>query len=392
MPGSLHRTGSPPVAFETALYETARWVAADDPVWDDWIETVPHDIFHTAGYHRYARGLGEGEPFAVVVGDRDRGLMWPYLLRSLPDGTADRTASGASATMDVTSVYGYPGPLAWGVESGDPFLLEAWREVQACWLRQGAVTAFTRFHPLLGNAAIAHGFSAAGADNGSTDSVMDVGRTVSVDLTLGYDGARARYSRDLRRTIDRARERGLVSEHDEDWSELGTFARLYDDTMSRLQAADYYRFQEEDFRRLRDELPDSLHLLVTRSGDRVVAAGLFTEQDGLVEWYLVGTDPDYLARSPSKVLVDFAIEWAGARGGTALHLGGGLGGGEDSLLDFKTRFSPLRHAFWTGRWVLDPTVYGELVTARQSQLEPGTILDPGYFPAYRAPVIAADAL
>jgi hypothetical protein len=358
----------------------------DDPAWEDWLDPVPRDIYHTAGFHTYARGSGEGEPYLIVVGDRRQGLAWPYLLRRV--ATVPELAS--SAATDITSVYGYPGPLAWGCEPGDRFLERAWAEVQAIWRQQGAASAFTRFHPLLGNASVAAGFRGDASLDGASALIAAPGHTVSVDLSLGYEGVRATYGRDLRREVDQSRRAGLTTVHDEDWTELSTFARLYDETMLRLQASDYYFFGETNFARLRDALGQHLHLLVTRSGDAVAAAGLFTEWDGIVEWYLVGTDIAFSSQSPSKVLVDSAIEWALGRGNRILHLGGGRGGSEDSLMWFKSRFSPRRHVFHTGRWILDADRYADFVAARRSALGDGVVLDPGYFPAYRARIVAPE--
>lgn len=354
-------------------------VRADDPAWEEWLEHVPRDVFHSAGYHAYSEGSGEGQAYLAVVGNHDRGLAWPYLLRRIdPD---DR---GPQPITDVNSVYGYPGPLAWGCQPGDALLERAWTEIQGVWRSQGAITAFTRFHPILGNAAIAQDFRSPG---GSIDGVVDNGQTVSVDLSLGYQGARGAYGRDLRREIDRSRAAGLVTEVDTEFAELGTFARLYKETMQRLHAADYYFFQESDFQRLREALPGRMDLILTRLDGEVAAAGLFTEWQGLVEWYLVGTDAKFANLSPSKALVDFAIEWAIGRGASVLHMGGGRGGSNDSLLWFKGRFSPRRHAFFTGRWILNQAATTELSDARRVALEPGTSLEANYFPEYRAPIV-----
>src|SRR4029077_9191772 len=95
-------------------------------------------------------GGGGGEPMLITVGDRERGLAWPYLLRRID---AMEGLAGTNAT-DVTSVYGYPGPIAWGCQPGDPFLAGGWQEILEVWRQQRVVSAFTRFHPLLGNAAI----------------------------------------------------------------------------------------------------------------------------------------------------------------------------------------------------------------------------------------------
>ncbi len=369
--------------------ELARLDAADGvtlirlggSAWDDALQAVPASVFHGAGYHRYSRGYGEGEPYLAVVGDRVRGLAWPYILRPITDLP---WLAGSGAT-DVHSVYGYPGPLAWGHAPGDGFVAWALGQVGETWRRQGAVSAFTRFNPVLDNAGLVRDLA---SDDGwiTPAGVKAAGATVSVDLTLDQDLVRAQYGRDLARSIAALRRHGLVTVHDEWWDHLSTFADLYRNTMTRIGAADFYWFQERDFERLRADVGDHLHLLVTTLDDVVVAAGLFLEHDGVVEWHLVGSNDRFRDLSPSKLLVDDAIQWSRERGNRVLHLGGGRGGREDSLYWFKSRFSPQRHQFSTGRWILEPDRYAAFTAARQAALPSGASSDPDFFPAYRAPV------
>src|SRR6185503_5168603 len=117
-------------------------------------------------------------------------------------------------------------------------------------------------------------------------------------------------------------------------------------------------------------------------GTTIAAAGLFTELDGLVQAHLVGIGEEYRHLSPLKVLLDDARRWARERGAHALHLGGGRGGQDDSLLAFKSRFSDRRHVFHTGRWILDEQAYRELAAARPGAAAHST----DFFPAYRAPL------
>jgi hypothetical protein len=74
--------------------------------------------------------------------------------------------------------------------------------------------------------------------------------------------------------------------------------------------------------------------------------------------------------------------WAKAQGATVLHLGGGVGGAQDSLFDFKSGFGTGRHVFRLWKRVLRPDVYRALDEARREiRGEP----DPKFFPTYRAP-------
>jgi ribosomal protein S18 acetylase RimI-like enzyme len=356
---------------------------AGDPAWDDWLSDVPRDVYHTAGYHAYAHGSGEGEPYLIVVGDRQRGFAWPYLLRQVSEV---ESLAGSGAT-DVTSVYGYSGPLAWGCTLGDPFLATAWSEVLAVWRHQGAVSAFTRFHPLLGNASLLSALPWPRDGAVEPEPVVALGRTVSIDLSVSEEAARAGYSESLRRQIRNFRQAGLTTTHDEDWTDLAAFAHLYRETMARNAAADYYFFDASDFDRLHTALSGHVHLLVTRMDEVVGAAGLFTEYEGIVQEHLVATNKALAPVSPYKVLIDDAYTWARKRGNTVFHLGGGRGAYEDSLFEFKRRFSPRRHPFFTGRWIIDRQACRDLVKARVSAAQGEGLLDPDYFPAYRAPVV-----
>lgn len=358
-------------------------VGADDPAWEEWLDGVPRDVYHTAGYHTYARDSGEGEPYLLVVGGRRTGIAWPYLLRQV----AEVEGLAGSTATDVNSVYGYPGPLAWGCRPGDPFLERAWCEILAVWREQRAVSAFSRFHPLLDNASLVSGLSWTADAGDGPGPLVAGGLTVSIDLTVSDLAAREAYARGLRREIDASRRAGLTTEYDEDWTHLATFTRLYRETMVRNRAAEYYFFGLRDFERLRAALSGRLHLLVTHVDGEVAAAGLFTEFAGIVQVYLVATNDKYRRLSPYKVLLDDARRWAREHGNTVLHLGGGRGGREDTLFWFKSRFSPRRHPFYTGRWILDRTAYRDLLEARLSSGAARDTRDEDFFPAYRAPLM-----
>lgn len=360
-------------------------LSATDTAWEEWLSDVPRDVYHTAGYHAYAQESGEGEPYLLVVGDRRRAMVWPYLLRRVSEVGE---LAGSDAT-DVTSVYGYPGPLAWGCGPGDPFLSSAWSEIQEVWREQRAVAAFTRFHPLLDNASLLSGLRSPSHVGAEMEPVVPVGQTVSIECSLSEEAARAGYAGTLRRQIDASRRAGLSTTHDVSWTDLANFAQLYRETMVRSGAAGYYFFDEADFQRLRVALAGHLHLLVTRLDDVVAAAGLFTEFGGIVQAHLVATNDAAVSLSPSKVLLDDSRRWARERGDVVLHLGGGRGGREDSLFTFKSRFSDRRHLFHVGRWILDRTAYEDLLEVRLTGRPDGRVLDPTFFPAYRAPLVEA---
>mgnify|MGYP003873550269 CR=1 FL=1 len=122
-------------------------------------------------------------------------------------------------------------------------------------------------------------------------------------------------------------------------------------------------------------------LKAARLGEEAVALMLFTVRGDIAQAHLTGASDRWRHLSPLKALIDGACDLARAHGATRLHLGAGRGGHEDSLYAFKSRFSPLRHDFVLGRWVLDPELHARLSAAAH----PDGNADERYFPAYRAP-------
>ncbi|HYM10811.1 MAG TPA: GNAT family N-acetyltransferase [Bryobacterales bacterium] len=351
--------------------------ASAESDWNRAIETTPHDFYHTAAYHRFSQDCGEGEAFLAVYGSARRYLAWPYLLRPL----------GSGELRDVTSVYGYAGPLAFGCAPGDPFLDRARDRIGRLWLSQKVVTVFTRFHPLLENHRWAEGapweppLRAPLVPGGG---VHAGGVSVSIDLTRPEAATWHDYQSGLRNRIHHGRRLGLASEIDEGWSHLEDFVRFYHATMERNHALSYYFFSLDYFRRLRQALGAHAFLLLARLGGEIAAAGIFIEYAGSVQNHFCVNNEQYLRLAPSKVLLDDVRRWAQERGNHVFHLGGGRGGRQDSLFGFKAAFSRRRHLFYTGRWILDPIAYHALCA--------GIRAAPDFFPAYRAPLAGQEGL
>jgi hypothetical protein len=350
---------------------------------------VPHDFYHTAGYHRLAEACGEGQAFLAVYGDESRFLTWPYLLRPVSScaGLED------SEYTDVGSVYGYPGPLFYKASHDGEFLVSAWGALTANWRRQKAVAVFTRFHPLLENHLPLKALQSQNAQShccpgmGLTPS----GPTVSIDLTLSDEAVVRNYQKILRQEIHTGRRRGLKTCVDEQWRRRDDFIDLYHRTMLRNRAGRQYFFSSDYFDQLRSELGAHAHLMVTRLDERVAAAGVFVEYAGIVHAHLAGSSDELKGLSPLKTLLDDVRIWAQQRGNHSMHLGGGRSGKDDSLLAFKSRFSPRRHDFFVGRWVLDSGAYQKLGERRRAYAAKEQLVaeDEEFFPGYRTNLVQA---
>lgn len=326
------------------------------------LDTVEsYDFYHTPEYHEIeGRRLG-AEPL-LLVGEDGSGLVaLPLPIRSVE----------GLGIQDATSVYGYAGLLRSPGAQETPALLGQMGRSLA---ELGVVTLFTRLHPLTGPLPEpGHG------------EVATVGCTVSLDLTLSGAEQFARYRRDHRADVRRLIRRGFECR-------LGTpgdvalFHRLYLESMTRLQASDDYRFSLDYLRSLMGRPELDVRLIVCEWEGEVVAAATFSFQRPFVQGHLAATRAASLRHSPMKLIYDVTRRLALAEGYEVLHLGGGVGGGRDSLFEFKRGFATREHDFQVWRWVLDEDHYRAACAAVGRSPTTG-----GFFPAYRAPAFSAPA-
>jgi hypothetical protein len=364
-------------------------LSSADREWNESLAGLPHDFYQRADYHRFESENGEGAAHAFVATCGDQRLVWPYLLKQVvvPGMT------GEVAMAEVRSAYGYSGPVC-SHNCDSSFLTLAFQSLAEAWRSQGVVNAFCRLHPvLMTHDAFSRVIETGALDSwkpASTDILVCHGKTISIDLRLETEVRRARYSAMLRKGIRRNQRDGLRTVRDADFRHLRDFYEFYVATMDRNHASKYYYFSFDYFERLTCHLPGSVHLFVTSAGNKPSCAGLISEYQQQLQALFVMTNPNPEVKAPSRTLFDDVCDWGRERGATDFHLGGGVGGGKDSLFDFKAQFSDLHRDFYTCRLVIDPDKYASLVRIRNavSQLDEAE----SFFPAWRKPLPIAEEL
>jgi Acetyltransferase (GNAT) domain len=351
--------------------------------WNAHVGRARHDFFHTAEYHRIAEEFGNGKAWLAVYGTADRFVAWPYILQQV-----DAQSSSLGPLWDVTSAYGYGGPVQCGCAGDDAFLASAWAAMVDAWRSQHVVSVFARFHPLLDNWRYVPCLRNVRQTDPYLGEDVSEGKTVAIDLTRSEAEIEAGYDRRLRQALRRLSKTGMFVTLDPQWIFIEDFIRMYYATMRRNNARSIYFFPNQYFCKLKKALGSHGSLIIAKIGEAVTGAGLLIEYHGIVNLHLLATDDRFVDCSPSKLIIHEAQAWARVRGNQILHLGGGRrSSNHDSLFRFKALFSNAFFRFDTGRWILDENVYETLTRERQTQVN--SFHDksvPPYFPAYRAPI------
>ena len=349
---------------------------------DQWINALElcgkYDTYHLPEYHLLAKEQKEGTPFLFFFQDEGYFAAFPFLLRQISDvqGLED------SQLFDVTSVYGYPG-IVTNIENGS-INSEAFRDdfqkglLQVLYDKK-VIAFFTRQNPLFQTSWLFHGMG----------DIQAMGKTVAVNLTQSMHEQEKNMTKGHRYDIRKAKKSGVFAYEDKEFDKLDEFILIYNETMKRNGALEYYFFSKSYYNELKSSLGNKIKLFVAEKDGMLISASLFLVTGKIIQYHLSGTPYKYLSYSGAKVILDEVRKWGASQGYKWLHLGGGLGSMEDSLFRFKSGFSKTKFSFEIIKGIIEPQIYNKLVAQKKHWIESSGYekKSDNYFPAYRAPVI-----
>lgn len=343
--------------------------SSDAASWNRFIAHIPEaDIYFRAEYCRIYEENGEGMARLFVYAEDDLVVCYPFLLRCIDDLPAARAAGFGQSYYDISTPYGYGGPLTnAGPEARDGLMERFSEEFHRYCLDRNIVTEFVRFHPILRN------YEWYPAANPSYSK-----NTICLRLTDDEAVITGRYKSDNRNRVRKARKEGLgIVRADPD--RLEQLLRLYYSTMDRNHAKPYYYFSETFFANTVRLLHGHIELFEVTHEDKIIASCLFMHFNQYVHYHLMGSDSDYLRFAPINLLIHEAALWAKEQGYAYLHLGGGYTG-NDSLYRFKKTFNEEQSLdYYVGNKIHMPDIYAKL------QEHVRDMAKDEYFPAYRHP-------
>lgn len=343
---------------------------------EDWDRVVAsfsnHDVYYSHGYVEGFMLHGDGEPLLIYYESDSMKGMYVAMRRDLSmlPWTTGKIQSGR--WYDLATPYGYGGWIFEGeVNAQDMCLFYA--EYKDFMLNNNYVSNFVRYSPVLKNAeSMSH-----------VSRVIDLGKTIAMDLSsedLIWQNIKSKN----RNMIRKALKNGVTIEHSKPTKELmATFKLIYDDTMRNDNAIDYYFFEESFYQSIIDSLSDKTEVFYALLDGKIIAISIILYSGDMMHYHLSGTVAEYRKFAPTNLLLYEAALWGCKQGFKVLHLGGGVGSGEDNLYKFKAAFNRNSdYQFSIGQEIFNLGMYNQLIEWRKEK-EPAFACDASFFPAYR---------
>ncbi len=334
------------------------------------------DAYYTAEYARVFSDVEDGLGYAYLVEDPwGNHILYPFVRRDL--SKLEHTGREGHGLFDIVTPYGYGGPTYVGADCRRDEMMSRFRRSFSHYCsREGIVSEFVRYHPLIRNYLY---------EVGNVDLAV-IRTTIVMRPETDEQIIMSRIPSKTRNMVRRAVNAGVIVRFtlSPDDEELQTFIRLYSDTMNRRHAEDFYLFPVATIKQMFESMCGSIALFTAHATDgSPVSSAIILHGGPFIHYHLSGSDPARMPPGTNNLLLLKAAVWGALVGATEFHLGGGYSEG-DSLFKFKASMSSERREFAIGRVIHDPVNYGRLAKVAAGRLGPTSASAQGFFPAYRA--------
>lgn len=331
--------------------------------WDDVVCSFEeYDVYYLSGYVRAFQIHGDGEPQLFYYEEDGLRAIYVYMKRK----------TVIEGVYDSITPYGYGGVLFEG-DSCEANLKAFWTAYVDKMKEQNIVDNFVRYHPVLANAVLMKMIS----------DVIDLGKTVAFHL----DSSEVIWENIIsknRNMIRKAEKNGIEIHHAHDIELFKDFIRIYNATMDKDNAEEYYYFSEEFYNSIHEDLDGNYEMFYATLNGQIIAMSIMLFANKQMHYHLSGSMMEYRNLAPSNLLLYKAALWGCEQGYKTLHLGGGVGSGEDNLYRFKAAFNRNSNfRFSIGKMIFDNEKYKELIEMRANS-DSGFNPQSNYFPLYRS--------
>ncbi|TGV03922.1 peptidoglycan bridge formation glycyltransferase FemA/FemB family protein [Flavivirga rizhaonensis] len=328
---------------------------------NEWKKTLAkvsnYDFYHTYVYHKLSKKENE-EAILLKYSEDDKLICIPFILRKIKN----------TEYFDVTSVYGYSGPLHKNINpsfDNTNFI----KVLKKYFIDKKIVSVFSRLNPFIKNQdLILKNFG----------SIVELGSIVNIDLSKPLENQKASFSRTTNRYIAKGNKFLEIKKSNKS-NDIESFINLYYKNMDRVKAKKRYYFSKQYFLDFiaSDEFKTNIILAICKKTNKIISAALMVETNNIIQYHLSGTDVEYLKISPIRSIINKTMVDGTKDKFTYFNLGGGLGNEQDNLFKFKSSFSTDFKFFKIWKYIVNKEVYESLVNQKDIKIQ------TDFFPLYR---------
>ena len=292
--------------------------------WDSIVRSfADYDTYWLSGYVKAFKIHGDGEPLLFYIQRNDTRAFTVVMKRDLADCEYFKGKVPHDEWFDFATPYGYGGWIVEGSATEEIF-----QEYSEWCYKNNIVSEFVRFHPVVKNhLACMNGYD-----------VVQLGEVITMEL----DSAEKIWENitSKNRNVIRKAMKNDVKIYNGRYPEIyEKFREIYNGTMDKDNADEYYYFGKEFYDSILNDLPENAQVFYAQIPDgTVIAASIMFAANGRMNYHLSGSLREYSSLAATNLLLYKAALWGSANGCKTLYLGGGVGSGEDSLFKFKRAF------------------------------------------------------
>ena len=339
--------------------------------WDSMVKSFNnYDVYYLSRYTKAFKLHGDGEPTLIYYHDEEIRAINVVMIRDIAEDKRFKDKIESENLFDITTPYGYGGFIIEGILNDNN--LKKFNEEYSDYCRsKNIISEFVRFHPILKNSKV----------NSEIYEVVDLGKTITMDL-ISKEQIWNDLSSKNRNVIRKAIKSDVAVYWGRSPELIDEFIPLYNTTMNKDDATDYYYFKKEFYKSVLEDLRYNSLIFYALYDQKIISMSMILFGNDNMHYHLSASDREYQSLAATNLLLYEAACWGCENGYKSFHLGGGLGSNEDSLFKFKKAFNKNSETYFSiGRKIFDQEKYNELIQIRIQEDEFDT--DTTFFPKYR---------
>jgi hypothetical protein len=307
---------------------------------DYYDRALSKTVYHHPDY-LLAEEKAEGyRTYLYILENEENFVILPSVKRRINDIEVFQNLTGEY--YDLKTPHEYSGVIAGKYDESD--IACFYKELEAFCKDNNIVFSFIRFNPYRNENELAVNYVIK-----KSDEQVWIGSDENLEPRV--------LSKSMERNLKIALKHGFSCEKVEKNSDnIKIFERLYVKAMDRLQAKNFFYFNEKYFEKILNASFSQLYFVYDKKKENVLSATiiLLDEFNKKAYYHLSCRDSDNHIRGSMELLISTFSARLKEEGYSCIHLGGGA---TENLKEFKARFSDKRIDYFIGYKVFDIEKY-----------------------------------